>query len=103
MYYILWVLFIILLAVIYLGIRNKFVYTVSIWGIHASSNYSIDMINKGGHYIPGSMEEMGSDYIKLLFSFWEWSRYSGIKKEYRELLKPYLDKWVAENKERKIA
>ena len=34
---------------------------------------------------------MPEKYFTYMFSFWKWTKYSVIKKEYRELIRPYFN------------
>jgi len=50
-------------------------------------NYESSLINSSGNLY----KKMALEYNKYILAIWLWGKYSAIKDEYIEILKPYFD------------
>lgn len=66
--------------------RNNYIYKCRRKIIDIIYNY-----HKNNEYVPNIYEKMMISYNKHMFSIWKWGKYSGIKDEYKEILKPYMN------------
>ena len=80
-----------LLVTLFFGWRNGYTYKILGYAREAVYKHAMDNISKGVYYDGNLFEKMIMRYKKHLISYWLYGKYSGVKKEYRELLKPYFD------------
>lgn len=87
----LWISYFVFGFLTFISIRN---YMVFIWRqktIKAIYSYGIWQIeNRKYNSKTNNYNNMIIPYFEHVFSFWLWGRMSGIKNEYKELLKPYF-------------
>ncbi len=72
-------------------LRIDYTCTCRLTAIDVIGRYLSDRIKNNLEYKFESYDEMRIDYNRHLFSIWKWGKYSAIKDEYMEVLKPYMD------------
>lgn len=73
-------------------IRNQFTYWSGIKTDNLISKYCQDLINKKQYDISFDYYKyLEISYFRHFLSLWKWGKYSWLKKEYKKLLKPYMN------------
>lgn len=75
-----------LIIALFFLIRNFYTYKCRLRAIDIIFNYQIN-----NRFMSDIYEKMMMSYSKHFLSIWKWGKYSAIKNEYKEILKPYMD------------